>query len=507
MASKLKKTFAPAKTKLDHRKIKIITHSEKDSGKIASKLKGQENVYSNEEVERFDSVDLHDTMCEKMERTSDEKKKAFYTDQRKRNKKFQKDNPYRKKWVATEYFRKDLQRRKDFKTAADNYVYAPINFRRHRFGVEGTNDREALRLGAICDPTNGFTNLKELKEFKGNPEKLEAKIEELKKGKAECQQNKGTQKQLESYDYAIHELENLEDTLVKRREGMNLQMLSYIEGHMTKENLENTKEGDPFFFFQLSLLNPEKRSLDKTGWMHDEANMMLDMAEIFKEFAGKTVVCDGEGPYIDDEGVIHLSKKIEGEEGNPRKITIHPLFANVSVQGCTKNVPPQTEINKDLIENVYNLDPSHKLFSLEEKQKLNQRGVREASNYSLAIKMVRSFQDHIPVGVNCAGAKDRTSLVVHSLVVKRGKEHLKSLEDNEKISKKEAARAKRHLRTQIFSTKSAASEMAYQNTREKILKIAPIFIRGYRKPKELATRIKYYGQQTLFFAKDQLKNR
>ncbi len=83
-----------------------------------------------------------------------------------------------------------------------------------------------------------------------------------------------------------------------------------------------------FSFIHIGLLNQDKKEIDGTGWNHHEANEMTDMAEIFQEFKGKALIFDGLGPFIDENGNIHLPQK-----NTTKTLTLNPFFVNSSVQG------------------------------------------------------------------------------------------------------------------------------------------------------------------------------
>lgn len=485
-------------------KLRINLKSSKGAS-ITCTVKDDKQTYSQEEMQRVDSIEVHKQICLKTlsdlqkknkENPSDElKAKIKFYEGQLRGQRLHRESYPKKLWISTNHFRDDINRRKDFKESAKRYLFAPINFRRHRFGASTLN-QSALRLGAICDPTNGFTNLKELKALDKAERQAGYKIKELEELKEKIKGERASAQQMDSIDFAIEELKNIPKTLIKRREGLSMQMLSYIEQHMTnpENKVADMENGETFIFFQLSALNPRLQKLDRTGWMHDESNMMLDMAEIFKEFEGKKVICDGEGPYIDADGAVHLSERFLNEDGTPKEIELMPLFANKSVQRTKQNVGAQVYINLHFTDKLNELK---NIFPKESVRAARHEANRKESTYSSAVKLLRELAAHVPVGINCAGAKDRTTVLVHNLVTEASEKNLEKLEKEGKVSKKRANEAKRKIRARIFSKKSAAAEMAYDNTGVKVLKVTPLILPGHKDPKSLAKRVTYYGKQAV----------
>ena len=137
-------------------------------------------------------------------------------------------------WIDTEYYRRLFKEHAadPFEKTADRTVIAPTNFRYHNYHWETTRVG-FYRLGVISDFSNGWTNLKELKEMKADEEKLTHKIKELKSIREKV---KG-KKTKEAIDFAIKQMSpgNLGDTIEGRSRILQGPMLQLVNAQLVKK--------------------------------------------------------------------------------------------------------------------------------------------------------------------------------------------------------------------------------------------------------------------------------
>lgn len=220
-------------------------------------------------------------------------------------------------WVASERYRDVASQHHTGLRGADpveRYVPGAVNLRLHHHEIGGSS-LDVVRCGALTDPTAGDTNL--------------GKLEEVS----------------EAYS--------------TRKRNLDLQMLQLLQTHL-QSSIKQVESGDSlmkkmwdqghFCVSHTGLLDPHKRKAPKHGFVHDEGNQMEDTREIFRLFEGKKVVFERRisGPYVDEEGKVHLQWKGEGDPPSYEK-TLHTVFGNVSVQGHRKNTGTQLEANRACI--------------------------------------------------------------------------------------------------------------------------------------------------------------
>ncbi|CDR35110.1 hypothetical protein [Criblamydia sequanensis] len=438
-------------------------------------------------------------------------------------------------WSSSNYFRDLLAAHPDksYEEVMDLYLSTPINLRFHSYDDESSNRTGFFRIGVITDLSNGWTNLEELKEFKEGKktEELNARIadlairkqplneklakleksyeklldrqkealkeyESLTEGKKQeklgekiisLQKNihraglsiKVLKHQIGSLDYAQKELSNIPKTLEKRRNILQDQFLillsSQIKEH--RHTISSLNTGDPFLFAHLSLLNKDLKIHDKSGWMHDEENEMLDMQAIFQEFKGKTIHFeDINGPFIDKEGNIHLPKTLLDSKKAPASLQLNPAFFNVSVQRSVINNPLQRKINdqglKDLEAHFKMMQkkPENYFKHLEtiktvlSRKKLRHQDAGEITFNLLKINNILSL--------NCLSAKDRTGLVaatvIHDLLSER-------VNESKSLSPKIKKRFLKKEAQEMVAKDSPSVQAVEDNTGDTVLKCCLLF--------------------------------
>lgn len=233
-----------------------------------------------------------------------------------------------------------------------------------------------------------------------------------------------------------------------RRAVLENQMLQLLDTQVhnwllrIKEKSEQMKEEyevpDRFVLSQTSLLEPSGKIEDKGGgFVKNEKNFMLDMAEIFAEFNGRPLVLDKKTDvaYIDPEGSIHLPVPTKGFEKleAEKKLTLTTSFFNVSVEGKIKNEGAQKEVNdeafnalKERVNKAQKKSASEKQKILDKievcEQKLN-RLHKEGGAHDFAVELL-TLQEAVSEfekagsakGINCFSGKDRTGEIAKRLV-------------------------------------------------------------------------------------------
>lgn len=292
-------------------------------------------------------------------------------------------------WLDSSYTRKTLRDAESFGEAVDKFVMAPINFRKQSLYVDDKEVGRFLRCGVIYDPRNGLTNLKELKEMKNEIEKcgsyhlIEDKLEKLNDHIQYLEKEKAPKKTQDAFEYARKRLNNvfsqeildhkvmiqeLDKLIEYRHKVLQDQFVHLVAEHVkqNKESINELKEGETFNFIHVALLNRKKgkkdgklnvkkgsfgwSSVGKNGWAHVEENNMLDMCELINEAKDTTLIFDGKGPFVDDEGKYHMPIVLNNDK--LRTLKLNPIFMNNTVQGHTKNDGVQKEINKQGIKEL-----------------------------------------------------------------------------------------------------------------------------------------------------------
>lgn len=326
-------------------------------------------------------------------------------------------------WATSNYFRDFLRgnqalapslriedRLESYKQTMENeYLPACINMRSHLCSVTGGDTHVVERVGIISDMSNGFTNLKELKEIKVELEKngTSKKLSTLK-NKIQSQASKEKSRGNKFIDitagYALNQVDNLAAvtcTIASRRMHLEDQFLQLVMQHInSNRQLEHLTD---FPMIHVGLLCQDKEEIDKTGWNHHEANEMTDMAEIFNEFRGKSIIFDGTGPFIDEQGNIHVPKRTK-----QRSLTLAPFFVNSSVQGHSKKSKNKTaiDINQNTFAELKKRLAKHPNI-LKGFSSIFDKG--NDTSYLTAIDLIYYAREaKLMISTGCLSAKDRT---------------------------------------------------------------------------------------------------
>ncbi len=307
-----------------------------------------------------------------------------------------------------------------YKILADKVNPGLVNARNIQLTLgKGSESYGLLRLGVMSDLRNGTTNLRELKKIVEGGAAL--KDEAVRKLQQEKARYKPHTPAFASLEMAIKELENPEKALFSRRERMNVLMLQYLTASAQRDLSKLT--ANTWKVIDVRLLDTAKHSIDKgCGWVHDETNELLDMAEIFREFNGKTVVFGTDGPHIDGDKVYIPLPGLK--PGATREVTLSATLLNISIQspsqkGGPKNEGVQAEINRDALHNLQKLQDSS-LFDDEEWKTMCALLAKGVSNATVAEQAVCALlrRGDYSVSVGCLSAKDRTGWVVGRALIK-----------------------------------------------------------------------------------------
>lgn len=491
--------------------------------KITYEFKHQGKVYGKETVDRIDVIkDLQRSLTTQLnfltEKRNELIQKGRSTDQiESQIQLYQKSlsniqNMSKDDFVKSSFYRDELQKiissGRDYQTAIDDICLgAAVNFRYQQ--CEALDKTIGFfRLGIITDPRNGFTHLGEMREMANEPGKLQNKISELKKEFNKLQQNpKKNAIKLAAYSYALSQLEtnNLGKAIQERQHVLSNQMFQLVQGQVEK-NLQKIVDSasDEFDITHLALLNRKTDAVDATGWVHNEANEMADMNEIFKDFAGKKLIFDGEGPYIDDQGHLHISQILSNDDGTSREVTLKTNFVNISVQGYNKNDGIQEQINDvgmdqiidiakhRFIENINNPECKAGLKMLLDVKKELEAG---KSNYQIAEKLsIALIKLDMPMSMGCLSAKDRTGYVGARAVLHFVAEDMAK---DPKLDSKAHKRIVHSFETNILDKDGCAALVVKDNTKITVLKCSAFDLPGYttKDAKGTARRLKYYAEQ------------
>ncbi len=330
-----------------------------------------------------------------------------------------------------------------YKELADKASPGLINARHINLVSEAGETHGLLRLGVMSDLRNGTTNLRDLKKIVANPALKDIAVRKLQK---ERDAYKPQTAAYASLQMAIQQLTNAEAALLERSERMNLQMLQYLTAQAERQR----PAGDSWNVVDIRLLDPGKRQMDKKcGWVHSEANELLDMAEVFKEFNGKRVVLGSDGPHIDGDTIfIPLP---DAKPGDKQEVTLSATLLNISIQTSSlfrspKNQGLQAEINRQALDNLRKLGNT-KLFEDPDWKSMCKSLEKGESTGVVAEEAVTALMrnGNFSVSVGCLSAKDRTGFVVGRSMIKL-------------VAKNDAA-LRRFLTQQLLSAGSISSQI------------------------------------------------
>jgi hypothetical protein len=326
-------------------------------------------------------------------------------------------------WFKSSYFRDIVTENGSFAIAAENYIPALINFRKqtiedvgghHRIRMRRAGKKQSwqfLRLGVISDLSNGYTNLAELVVMEKNPKLRDIRLAELEnlKESLEAKANKKSMivPQLAGVEFALSELRDLPNTLIKRRTILQTQALQLVQKQMEERYHGHDAE---FSMVHLSLLRESDKKVSANGWIHAEANRMLDMAEIFKEIDQSKIIIDSHGPFVDADGNFHIN--LPGRGKKLQTVKLNAFFFNVSTREGKAGREVERKINTESLERYARANATSKT---EELRKL----IFESGQYGFlgATEVGKFFlQSDIATSIGCLSAKDRTAMVSAMIV-------------------------------------------------------------------------------------------
>lgn len=485
---------------------------------ITGSMEKEGITYISEKVERINTLEVAKKIVEA------EKKHLLTLPEKNAEKLSRCDNmltacrKHPKTWIDSNYFRDHLKAAKSmnsknkeealtaYKEAVASYISAPVNYRLHNM-TAGQNSYSVLRTGVMTDLTNGYTDLQELEEIlqsesskstgkqpkNRNVMTLDEKKKELNKV---IKNHKNKPRIIATATFALEQIadiDTLKKTIELRKEILQRQMLQLVLTNTERALKESGKISDGnLWIAHLALLNRKTDSIDETGWVHNEEHEIKDMAAIFKNFDGKKIILDGEGPYIDIEGNVHLPILPDLERGDPAIIHLNTLFFNTTVQGHEKNDGIQKDINDEGMRKLKRYFKGQLPESYEKKiiNRLNKE-----STYRLAEDMLYELMDtKIQCSVGCLSAKDRTGFVCARLAYRLAKKHF---DDTAKSAQKECHIAKKkqildQFKLHPLSKSNPAAKVVYDNTGIHLLKVTPLQLPGL---KNSPARLKYYKKQ------------
>lgn len=418
-------------------------------------------------------------------------------------------------FIKSNFYRTELQKvvahGSNYSTLIDNICLgAPVNFRYHQC-ITAHKKVGFFRLGAVTDPRNGFTNLKELKELAKNRMQLEKKLQELSKQLGELRkESKKNYAKMSAYEYALNQLEskNIEATIKERRHILAHQILQLIQGQVEAhfKSLSNHSKQQVFHVAHLGLLNRMTHQIDSsTGWFHSEANAMADMNEIFEEFSGKKLIFDGKGPCIDIDGHLHLSRFLQDDAGNVRTLNLETYFINISVQGHNKNDGIQQDINQKNMPRLIKIaqqqvreHPNNKEFrdGLDLLLRVQKKLSEGLSDYQLAENVcVALLKLDIPLSEGCLSVKDRGGYVGARTAFRFISENM-DVHPQLQTQPKMLDKLKRKFSADLLNPKACAAQVVEDNTKANVLKCSSFNLPGYSDGIQgCARRLGYYVKQ------------
>jgi hypothetical protein len=279
-------------------------------------------------------------------------------------------------------------------------------------------------------------------------------------------------------------LQLLDEHIVDRANVLENQALQDLSLHFQSMTAEEINQTPPEVLFgRVSLLNGFNPAKQGKGWEINERNQMLDMAAIYNDLSGKTLVFDGKGPFVDDEGRVHLPQEALDAQGAPLTRTFKPLYFNISAQGDIRNEGPQKEINAKAFGELQKLVTERHLQLLDAgdtqgaqrlwdnlvfvKSQLDKKvtdGVELAEQVVLLLQEVNS-----KVSINCFSGKDRTGLLAAQIThVHLGRELRRRPSDLEPNRIRKILGRWGH---QLMRTSGIACKVVEDNTKFRALKL------------------------------------
>jgi hypothetical protein len=223
----------------------------------------------------------------------------------------------------------------------------PVNVLRNSVQITGGPDEPSsisiLQAGALTDLRDTMVSLKQLAEAVGGNQDAKAAIAETReKLQAQLKHGRIPPDQARVLQHMVDELEekNLPRALTIRREILQQQLLFIVHAQVQESAREKDTWRDlALHISHTSLLHPDTDTWESQGGLsHNEARMIEDMQQIFKEFDGRKIVFETPdsknpettAPYIDLEGTIHLPRP-EGVDPKTQGLTLRSHYGNAAV--------------------------------------------------------------------------------------------------------------------------------------------------------------------------------
>lgn len=298
------------------------------------------------------------------------------------------------------------------------------------------------------------------------------------------QEKKGalTPPQRETFEKACEILETpskLDSELIKRKILLQQQALHFVNIQV-REHPKDVALG-MLEVFQLSLLHPGNRKVEKNGLAHCEDNEMLDEAEILQEFSGKNFILEEglDAPYIDHEGRFHLQKP-EGVSLNEVRVDIY--FANAVMQREVAGEKAKTlirninsrflEMMEERLGNKFRLDvPGSREMCLR-FEKCRRAILSGKVSYRIGediIACVRYLA--LNLSVNCHSGKDRTGFVSFRAIHRIASEAVDARVKEGEITEKLGEEIKDSLGEKVLDAQSIPRKITQANGGQRYLKI------------------------------------
>jgi len=336
--------------------------------------------------------------------------------------------------------------------ATKEFISAPVNFREQTMTC-GDEAISFLRCGALYDPTNPYTNMQELRNLQqGGEEAIANKRKEILRIQ---QANKKNPRVVATTTFALMQLENIQETIHIREETLKRQALQVVwaQVEIAVKKEEQFPDGK-LKIAHIGLLNEDNVGMDqKSGWYHHEGNEIQDMNSVYEFLHGKTIVFDGSGPLIAEDGSIHMP--YSSKEGPPQ-VLLEAAFFNISIQGKLKHGGQlQNEINTKNSKNIR--------FKFPKRTSKGPNQCKTSVEHSTLLHKElekAGFQ----TAISCLSGKDRTGWVAYQIC----------------LNKMESAGMKvpQGLRTAGFEILKSVLQ---QNYGKKILKVTKRWLKGVSK--------------------------
>lgn len=387
-------------------------------------------------------------------------------------------------WAGSSSYRTHITRFSTLEKAWERYVPLVVNHRVQKVrNASGQVVSSLNRSGAIHDYRHGHTNLQELRMLKGILARKDilspAQQETLNRLDPNIVKTYFQGNQSEAWEL-------LDAQIIDRQLILENQALQDLAAHfdgMSQAELENLPA--EVLFGRVSMLNAYNKPTKTEKFELNEANQMRDMAAIYGDLQGKQLVFDGKGPYLDEQGMIHMPFKA-GSEGKPLVRDFKPIYFNISAQGNIRNEGPQQAINtaayRSLHSHVLTRCNQLDLGTPEEKQKAAkmrerlqyigkelEKGVTDG--FELAEQTALLLQEmDAKLSINCFSGKDRTGLLAALVTFKHLKDGLEGL--NPPIGDRKTLSTLGKFGRQLMSVSGTAARIVEDNTKFTALKLS-----------------------------------